>query len=581
MTHPRRTPRVALLALVGLFVAVTASATPSLDWSSLLGGDGEDRGLAVGLDRDGFVYVGGHADGPSAPDPGGRPPLGPGAFVSKIDPIGPRVLWSFTIGTRLPGDASVVRALAVDELGRVVFVGSCDEGTPLVEPFDPTHRIDEGCIGRIAADGRSLEFLSNYGRGEAVVIASDGSILVAGTTSDPGLVTVRPFQEELKGSSDAFVGRLEPGGRRLRFSTYLGGAGDDTLGALALGKDGDLYVGGRSTGGSFPLVAPFHADAAVDDNAVLARLSPTGELRWSTFYPGASAVIDLLVDPADELHAALAIDSMVFETKRWFLPLAPADTTGLVKLTSDGQHVRHAGTLHVVLRDLALDDRGSVLASVNTPGPIRPVDAPIHSSGSRMDGGIVRLAPGHNAVDWAFGIAAGPSGGLSDEWSETVFSQLAHHEGEIIVVGETNGIEFPLIDPMDGEADGREATLMKLGALSDNDVEEPSALDAGTWRPPLVIGKPPLTRSLDLGWEETQGDRYRLVLGDLDVLAGSGTYTHDDLPPCELTEPEVSIPLPDGNVYFLIVGVDDSGEVSSYGRDSFGRERPTADGPCG
>ena len=67
------------------------------------------------------------------------------------------------------------------------------------------------------------------------------------------------------------------------------------------------------------------------------------------------------------------------------------------------------------------------------------------------------------------------------------------------------------------------------------------------------------------------------------TLHGTGTYDHGLLR-CDLTEPRVSLEDVEGDAYFLIVALDKHDPAgpreSSYGRDSFGVERPSGIPSC-
>jgi len=107
-------------------------------------------------------------------------------------------------------------------------------------------------------------------------------------------------------------------------------------------------------------------------------------------------------------------------------------------------------------------------------------------------------------------------------------------------------------------------------------VREPSALDQRDVEPLRVRED---EAGLVLGWEETLGGRYVIYLGELQVLLRERRYEMTPINPCALLDiPVTMIPMPPGDAYFLVTQVENGAE-SSYGRDSFGVERPRFD-PC-
>lgn len=108
---------------------------------------------------------------------------------------------------------------------------------------------------------------------------------------------------------------------------------------------------------------------------------------------------------------------------------------------------------------------------------------------------------------------------------------------------------------------------------------EPSALDLRV-APPLDLRLQ--GNFLVLGWEETMGGhQYQLQVGTLLSLWRDRGYDHAPLGDCLRPEPVAQVEVPEGDVYFLVLTRDTADDSrSSFGRDSFGVERPPSDAPC-
>ena len=131
-------------------------------------------------------------------------------------------------------------------------------------------------------------------KGAAVAVAANGDVTVAGTISGSfdGVGT----------DGDMVVARFSATGDE-RFATIIPSAGPDTASALALGADGTIFVGGKtSTGGG---------------DAFLARLDATGKLQERrTIDSGGSDSVTALAVGADGNLLALTNSNGVAQLRR-------------------------------------------------------------------------------------------------------------------------------------------------------------------------------------------------------------------------------------------------------------------------
>jgi hypothetical protein len=112
-----------------------------------------------------------------------------------------------------------------------------------------------------------------------VIVDLGGAVYVVGATTSqdfPALDALQPHQ----GGNDAFVTRLDPtdtGSDQLRFSTFLGGCGEDSARRVELDAAGDVYVVGTTRSGSFP-TAPgvFQSAYAGGGDGYVAKISGSG-----------------------------------------------------------------------------------------------------------------------------------------------------------------------------------------------------------------------------------------------------------------------------------------------------------------
>jgi hypothetical protein len=84
----------------------------------------------------------------------------------------------------------------------------------------------------------------------AVHIAPDGSVILAGTTSDPDFpVTVGAYDTTTNGFADGFVVKVDKGLSRILAATFIGGGLNDYLTSVTTDAEGKIYVAGFSNSG--------------------------------------------------------------------------------------------------------------------------------------------------------------------------------------------------------------------------------------------------------------------------------------------------------------------------------------------
>src|SRR5437867_6379538 len=86
--------------------------------------------------------------------------------------------------------------------------------------------------------------------GSSIAIDQNNNIYVAGTTASTNFPTMNPADPANAGLSDSFVTKIDPAGANVLYSTYIGGAGNDRADGIALDASGNAYVVGRADSSS-------------------------------------------------------------------------------------------------------------------------------------------------------------------------------------------------------------------------------------------------------------------------------------------------------------------------------------------
>jgi hypothetical protein len=236
---------------------------PTLDYSTFLGGAGDEEGRGIAVDAAGSAYVVGYEyRSPDFPTTAGAFDVTPDAnladvFVSKLAADGSSLVYSTVLG----GSGSDHGfAIALDRSGGAVVTGSTDsEDFPTTDGYDSTYSGNTDVfVAKLTADGSALAFSTylggtNFDVGNGVAVDSAGSPHVVGQTLSVDFpATLGAFQTTNNGTSNAFVTKLDPFGASLFYSTYLGGAGQDFGQAIAVDADDRAVVTGFTFNSLFP-----------------------------------------------------------------------------------------------------------------------------------------------------------------------------------------------------------------------------------------------------------------------------------------------------------------------------------------
>lgn len=277
-------------SLPGTEVVVTKlnPAGTSLIYSTFLGGTGADAPYALTVDAQGNAYVAGSTTSPNFPVTqgayrttyGGASPdletqyaYGDG-FVSKISPDGSALVYSTYIGGR---EDDAVLGLAVDAQGSAYAAGVTRSANfPVSEDAlqsslrgsggEARYPGGDAFVVKLMPDGKSAAYATYLGgslddRATAIAVDAKGQAWVVGNTLSIDFpVSSDAAQPRLAGSTaseklvlgDAFATQLSADGRKVLYSTYFGGSGNDAAYGIAIGRDGGVLVSGVTSSRNLP-----------------------------------------------------------------------------------------------------------------------------------------------------------------------------------------------------------------------------------------------------------------------------------------------------------------------------------------
>ena len=278
-------------------------------WGTLLGGPTADTGTALAIDAAGNVVFTGSTGGqfPTTPGAAIASSTTATAYAAMVSADGSKFLYS----TYLPDSVAASSSIAVDAAGNAYIAGKTSAGHPFAL--------------KLSADGSTIVYnvtLAASSAGAVTAIAADsaGNALVAGNTTSPDFpVTAGAFQQQLKGSRNCFLIRLDPSGNVLA-STYFGGSGSDSLSSIAVDGAGNIDLAGSTSSLDLPttpgtmqpsaIVPPWNNSSPA---GFVAQFAPDGSsLQWASYVMSSDlqpigAIFDigvsaLAVGPAGDIY---------------------------------------------------------------------------------------------------------------------------------------------------------------------------------------------------------------------------------------------------------------------------------------
>src|SRR5206468_1945773 len=282
---------------------------PTLVYSRLVGGTGDDESYGVVVDGTGAAYVAGFTTSSNFPLTAGGFDRSFGGvadvFVAKLNAAGTSLVYSTFIGGRNDDEAF---SIAVDADGAAYVTGYTASSNFPVSSGAVQGTLRGGLdafILKLSAAGSALLYSTYLGGtagdvGQGIAIDTAGAAYVTGYTASSNFPhTAGVVQGTYRGGvDDAFVTKVNATGTAFVYSTFLGGVDYDQGVGIAVDQSGAAYVAGQTActvGGScvpgvsdFPRVPstqPPYGGGTFEGFVVKLNAAATG-LVYSTFLGG-------------------------------------------------------------------------------------------------------------------------------------------------------------------------------------------------------------------------------------------------------------------------------------------------------
>ena len=464
-------------------------STYVLEFSTFLGGSGQDQIRDVATDSQGNIYLVGGTDSPDFPTtPGayqrvhnpGNPDMSGTVpydiFVTKLDPTG-RVIWSTLVGGR---NYDRAYAVAVDSQGFIYVAGRAGRGFPVTPGAFQTvfmgtvnanprpYGEQDGVIFKLKPDGSDLVWASYFGADDAVIVRDmsidrgGNAYLASGYGFGPSRGDFPPgwptwfsngFQKGPQGGSDSIVAKISPDGSRVVWASFFGGSGDDSHNpTIAVTENGSAYLAGNTRSTDLPVTpGAYDTTANGGSDGYVARFSADGSSLVYATYLGGSG------DESPSAPHGIAIDSQGHAYPRGFtrssdFPTTPGafrTTSGSVdgfvsKLSPDGTRLLASTFLDFGGEGVAVDPQGNVYATGGTESPITVTpDAYQISLKGPQEGALLKLTADFSTLLYATYMG----GTMAPRYGEGFRGIAVDPGGSILAGGVSGGIDWPLFHP--------------------------------------------------------------------------------------------------------------------------------------
>jgi Beta-propeller repeat/Putative Ig domain len=394
--------------------------------------------------------------------------------------IDPTLLYSATFGGNFNDD---VNGIAVDSSGNAYVVGTTFSlNFPVVSGFQSTLSGGlDAFVSKLGPTGTLVysTYLGGTGddQGRAIAVDSSGSVYVIGSTRSTNFPTASPLQAANAGGfTDVFVAKMNPAGSALVYSTYIGGADQESGGGIAVDSGGNAYVTGFTQSSNFPTKSgsfqtTFGGGTCFVNrpcaDAFIFKLNAAGSaFAYSTFLGGNG---NDNLDFAAAQYGAIAVDGsgnayVTGVTSSTNFPAAGplqsacnacnsvATDAFVTKLNVVGSALVYStylgGTGIEVGRAIAVDSAGNAYVTGNTGSNDFPTTTGAFQRTQKggYDGFAVKLSVNGSSLTYSSYL-----GGAGDDVPNGI---AVDSSGNVYLTGTTSSPDFPLVNAMQAKGGG-------------------------------------------------------------------------------------------------------------------------------
>lgn len=261
--------------------------------STFIGGSDDDAATGVVLDSNGMAYVTGITYSTDFPTkiPFQQENSGDAdIFLMKINPHSFTLIFSTYLGGSKDDWAMDI---AIDKKREIYITGGTEsDDFPIKGAFQQKIGSNsDAFLTKLSPYGQVVIYSTYLGgekgdQGEKLVVDSKRQVYMVGWTGSEKFPTKKAFQKKHAGISDIFVTKFNKTGKRLKFSTFIGGSDREYPCGLVLHPDKTIWIAGDTESHDYPIKKAFQKKHIGEQDIMVTKLSSTGELLCSTYFGG-------------------------------------------------------------------------------------------------------------------------------------------------------------------------------------------------------------------------------------------------------------------------------------------------------
>jgi hypothetical protein len=420
---------------------------PVVTFATLLGGSGNELGIACAIDNQGNMVVTGSTTSTNFPllNPLFGTIAGVQTFVTKFDAQGSLVFSTYFGGTGLQSSTPI--DIGCDPQGRVVLGGNTNSGTLPITPgvVQPLIGASTAWFFTTLLPSGALAWCTYYNGGGTmkalhVLDVIGGSVIGVGNGYLPLMSNAYSAVGDI-GVAGIF------GGNVLWVSTQCGFSGMPT--AIHMTQNGHICITGTTVGTGLPTTVQSFQSGPVGwiDGFVFVFFGTTNSLVFCSYFGGTNADIPRriwAVSGPGTVHCTIAgetsstdlpvlgaVQPLLAGSNDAFIARLNGNATGLDFSTYFG------GTIVETINGLAVDAAGNTFFAGNTNSLNLPSLNSLRTPvvGVNQDAFAAKLSPSGGQLVWSTTIGGRNADQLND---------LAVGPGNAIVVAGTSGLPFPV-----------------------------------------------------------------------------------------------------------------------------------------
>jgi hypothetical protein len=439
---------------------------PVLDYSTYLGGTGQDWASSIAVNNAGEAYVTGSTESFDFPTTARsvfptHAPCNPGTycsdvFIAKFNAKGNALVYSTYLGGSNDEYGS---AIAVDASGSAYVTGTTNStdfpttGGAVQRSCGGTCYYNDGFVTKIDPTGSALAYSTYIGGsdeddGTGIDILNGNAYVSGFSASTDFPTTAGAYQRQMQGQASSFVIQLNSNGTALNYATFIGEVDLYIAGpGIAVDSSGNSYLAGVTLSSNFPVTqGAFHTPfvSGLVSNSYITKLNPSGSnLIYSAVLGGVGAGHKIAIDAKGNAYVSGSAGP--------FYPLSPgalhsscSNGTLVAALSPDGSNLESSALVcsesldyTTVTRDIA----GNILVfgdttSSSMPTTVGAFQTSIANGCCFADTFLARLTPDFSALSYSSYF-----GGSGPEMADGAVSDSA---GNMYLTGSTSSTDLPL-----------------------------------------------------------------------------------------------------------------------------------------